>query len=179
MLVKGNTGLVVIDVQGNLAKQVHQSERTISNVCRMIQGAQALEMPILWLEQTPSKLGPSVDAVANLMAGKKPLAKHTFDACSSAEFLSYVKAANVRSWLICGMEAHICVYQTAQSMIKLGYYVEVVSDAVSSRDEDNKILALNKCALQRIGLTSVEMSLYEILGDCLSPEFKSILALVK
>ncbi len=179
MLVKGNTGLVVIDVQGNLAKRVHQSEQMIGNVCKLIQGAQVLSMPIIWLEQTPDKLGSSVDSVAQLMTGKTPLAKHTFDACSNVEFLSQVKAAKVRCWLICGIEAHICVYQTAQSMAKLGYYVEVVSDAVSSRKVDNTTLALNKCALQRIGLTSVEMSLYEVLGDSTAPEFKSILAIVK
>ncbi len=178
MLVRGNTGLVVIDMQGKLATQVHHSAQTIDNVRTLIQGANALAMPILWIEQAPEQLGPTVASIAALFTGQKPITKHTFDACSSAEFLSALKAANVRSWLVCGIEAHICVYQTAQSMGKLGYYVEVVSDAISSRLETNKLLTLTKCSQQRIGLTSVEMSLYEILGDCLAPEFKTILALV-
>ncbi len=179
MLVKGNTGLVVVDMQGNLVEQVQQSRQLVGKIQMLIKGAQLLNMPILWLEQAPTKLGPTVPSIAKLLSDQQPISKHAFDACSSAEFLSYVKAANVRSWLVCGVEAHICVYQTAQSMVKLGYYVEVVSDAVSSRSEDDVVLTLNKCHQQRVGITGVEMCLYELLGDCLSEEFKSILKLVK
>jgi nicotinamidase-related amidase len=81
--------------------------------------------------------------------------------------------------LVCGIEAHICVYQTARGLAELGYHVELVSDAVSSRDKRNLQLGIDRMRDHGIQVTSVEMCLYELIRDCREPEFKSILDLVR
>lgn len=81
--------------------------------------------------------------------------------------------------LLCGIETHICVYQTALHLLDGGYEVQVVSDAVSSRDPANKALALCRMKAEGARLTGIEMLLYELLGDAKAPQFKSILQIVK
>lgn len=90
-----------------------------------------------------------------------------------------MKNANVDTWLVCGIEAHICVYQTALSLRQSGYRVELVTDCVSSRAAANKALALAKLTANGVALTGLEMCLYEMVEDCRAPEFKDILTLIK
>ena len=179
MLDKGNTGLIVIDIQGKLARLVHESEVLIANCEKLIKGAQALSLPIIWLEQNPEKLGPTVDNLAAILANQQPITKFTFDACLEPKFIEAVQAANVDSWLICGIEAHICIYQTALNLNKLGCNVQLVGDCISSRSLDNKNLAVNKLLNHGIDTTGLEMCLYELVKDCRAAEFKEILNLIK
>ncbi|HBY88037.1 MAG TPA: hydrolase, partial [Colwellia sp.] len=90
-----------------------------------------------------------------------------------------VKATNVDTWIVCGIEAHICVYQTAISLKRMGFEVQIVSDCVSSRELANKKLAINKLVNNGVELTGLEMCLFELVKDCRSPVFKEILALIK
>jgi nicotinamidase-related amidase len=80
---------------------------------------------------------------------------------------------------VCGIETHICVYQTAMSLIKQNYEVQLVEDCVSSRTIQNKQLGINKLASQGAQLTGLEMCLYELVKDCRKPEFKAVLSLIK
>ena len=179
MLDKQNTGLIVIDIQGKLAHLVHDSEVMIANCEKLIKGAQALSLPIIWIEQNQKKLGPTVDNLAAILTKQQPIAKFTFDACLAPKFIEAVQAANVDSWLICGIEAHICVYQTALHLNKLGCDVQLVGDCISSRSLDNKNLAVNKVLNHGIETTGLEMCLYELVKDCRAAEFKEILNLIK
>ena len=90
-----------------------------------------------------------------------------------------VSGASVDNWLICGIEAHICVYQTATHLQESGYKVQLVSDCVSSRTLENKELAINKLVNQGVGISGLEMCLYELVKDCRAPEFKEILTLIR
>ena len=90
-----------------------------------------------------------------------------------------LREANINTWLICGIETHICVYQTALSLVSLDLDVEIVTDCVSSRLVSNKNLAITKLASKGVGITSLEMCLYELVGDCRIAEFKDILSLIK
>ena len=179
MLDKENTGLIVIDIQGKLARLVHESDAVIANCEKLIKGAQALSLPILWLEQNPRKLGPTVEILAEILDNQQPIAKFTFDACLEPKFIEAVQAANIESWLICGIEAHICVYQTALSLKVSGFNVQLVGDCISSRSLDNKTLAISKLLNHGIDTTSLEMCLYELVKDCRAVEFKEILGLIK
>ncbi|KAL8218962.1 UNVERIFIED_CONTAM: hypothetical protein K2H54_000388 [Gekko kuhli] len=145
MLTTTNTGLLVVDIQGKLARLVEGSDALIANTARLVAGARLLGLPVVWLEQNPDKLG----------------------------------ATGVSHWLVCGIEAHICVYQTVLGLLDAGSQVSLVVDAVSSRSAANRELAIHKLAAHGAELTSVEMSLYELLGDCRHPAFRSILALIK
>ncbi|GEA49848.1 hydrolase [Vibrio inusitatus NBRC 102082] len=179
MLKKDNTGLIVVDVQGKLARLVHDSEALISHCMKLIKGAQILGLPIIVLEQNAKKLGPTVDEIASLIDDLKPIEKCTFNGCGSIRFMDAIKANNVTTWLVCGVEAHICVYQTATGLAGLGYNVELVGDCVSSRTLENKQLGIARTKESGITITGLEMCLYELVGDCRASEFKAILDLIR
>lgn len=180
MLSKGNTGLIVVDVQGKLATLMHESDALIENITKLVKGAKALDLPILWLEQNPERLGPTAEPIREVLESTHlPITKYTFDGCKEATFKVAVENAKVVTWLVCGIESHICVYQTAVSLRQSGYRVELVTDCVSSRTAANKALALAKLTANGVVLTGLEMCLYEMVEDCRAPEFKEILALIK
>ncbi|EOA1769289.1 hydrolase [Vibrio parahaemolyticus] len=180
MLSKGNTGLIVVDVQGKLATLMHESDALIENITKLVKGAKALDLPILWLEQNPGRLGPTAEPIREVLESTHlPITKYTFDGCKEATFKVAVENAKVDTWLVCGIESHICVYQTAVSLRQSGYRVELVTDCVSSRTATNKALALAKLTANGVVLTGLEMCLYEMVEDCRAPEFKEILALIK
>ncbi|NOI54583.1 hydrolase [Vibrio crassostreae] len=179
MLNRVNTGLVVVDVQGKLARLVDDSDTLISNCGKLIKGAQALGLPIVSLEQNPEKLGATVDELNDLLSDAKPIPKFTFNACNEPKFVEAVQAKDVDTWLVCGIEAHICVYQTAKGLLDLGYKVQVVSDCISSRTALNKKLAIRRLTDAGIQITGLEMSLYELVKDCRAPAFKLILSLIR
>ncbi|EPF7753793.1 hydrolase [Vibrio parahaemolyticus] len=180
MLSKGNTGLIVVDVQGKLATLMHESNALIENITKLVKGAKALDLPILWLEQNPERLGPTAEPIREVLESTHlPITKYTFDGCKEATFKVAVENAKVDTWLVCGIESHICVYQTAVSLRQSGYRVELVTDCVSSRTAVNKALALAKLTANGVVLTGLEMCLYEMVEDCRAPEFKEILALIK
>ncbi|EJF7264166.1 isochorismatase family protein [Vibrio parahaemolyticus] len=180
MLSKGNTGLIVVDVQGKLATLMHESDALIENITTLVKGAKALDLPILWLEQNPERLGPTAEPIREVLENTHlPITKYTFDGCKEATFNVAVENAKVDTWLVCGIESHICVYQTAVSLRQSGYRVELVTDCVSSRTAANKALALAKLTANGVVLTGLEMCLYEMVEDCRAPEFKEILALIK
>lgn len=179
MLDRTNTGLVIVDVQGKLASLVHDSDTLIANCAKLIQGAQLLGLPIVWLEQNPEKLGPTVDSVRQLLKDVTPISKFTFNGCGEPEFVEAVRRANVENFLLCGIEAHICVYQTALALAQRDYDVHLVTDCISSRLEQNKQLSVRKLLNKGIDITCLEMCLYELVKDCRSDEFRSILKLIK
>ena len=179
MLNQHNTGLLIIDVQGKLARCVHDSESLIENIKALIEGCKILELPIIWLEQNPLRLGDTVSELKALLNDYQPTAKHTFNACHDDVVLSAIKESGVQQWLVCGIEAHICVYQTTMDLIASGYSVEVVTDCVSSRTKTNLDLSLQKLQLNGVGMTSVEMCLFELIGDSRKDVFKQILPLIK
>ena len=179
MLTKESTGLILVDIQGKLARLVHDSDALVSNCEKLIKGVQALDLPIIWLEQNPGKLGSTVDELSSLLEPQEPVVKYTFDGCEEAQFIEAVKAANVDTWIICGIEAHICVYQTALSLKRMGFEVQLVSDCVSSRTLANKNLGINKLVNHGIELTGLEMCLFELVKDCRAKEFKDILGLIR
>lgn len=177
--MQGKTGLIIIDIQGNLARLVNDSDTLITNCVKLVKGAQILSLPIISLEQNPDKLGSTVSELSRLMQQITPLEKYTFNACGSPDFIKAVKSSGVDTWLICGIESHICVYQTVIGLAELGYNVQVVSDCVASRTSANQQLGLNRLQQRGIEITGLEMCLYELLKDCRAPEFKAILQLVK
>ncbi|UPQ86923.1 isochorismatase family protein [Vibrio sinaloensis] len=179
MLKRSKTGLVIVDVQGKLARLVEDSEQVIANCANLIQGAKHLSLPIVWLEQNPDKLGNTDQRLTQHLDGYSPIKKFAFNAGAEPEFVQTVKSIEVETWLVCGVEAHICVYQTALGLRELGYRVEVVQDCVSSRSLHHKQWALDKLAQLGVLSTCVEMALYELVEDCRDPAFKPILRLIK
>lgn len=179
MLKVATTALVLIDVQGKLATLMHEKDELFRNLEILIRGVDTLELPILWLEQYPEGLGPTVPQIAALMGERTPISKTCFSACGSDEFRQQLRACGRRQLLLAGIEAHICVYQTARHLLAEGFRVEVVADAVSSRTPQNRSIGLDEMVRAGACLTSVEMALFELLEEAGSPQFKTIAGLVK
>lgn len=179
MLSKETTGLIIVDVQGKLARMVHDSEQVTKNLVALVKVANRMTLPIIWLEQNPEKLGDTIPELRELLTSSPRIAKYTFSACGEPAFVAAVKHAKRENWLITGIEAHICVYQTAMDMQALGYSVELVADCVSSRRAENKDLAVAKLARAGVETTSLEMCLFELIKDCRADEFKEALSLIK
>ena len=179
MLKREQSALVLVDIQGKLASLMHEHQALYSQLQILIQGVQALQLPILWLEQYPKGLGPTISEVAELLSEQEPLAKTCFSACGLNIFQDQLRETGRRQVLLAGIETHICVYQSARDLLDAGYQVEVVSDAVSSRTAENKALGLQRMAQAGAKITSVEMCLFELLKLAGTPEFKTIARLVK
>ena len=180
MLSKNSTGLIVVDVQGKLATLMHESEALIESTTKLVKGAKALNLPILWLEQNPERLGPTVEPIREVLAKDHlPIAKHTFDGCKEPTFKLAVENAKVDTWLVCGIEAHICVYQTAVSLRQMGYRVELVTDCDSSRTPVTKALALARLTANAVGLTAVQLCLFAMAVYCPALVITGILGLMK
>ncbi|MBD0403288.1 hydrolase [Flammeovirga sp. EKP202] len=173
------TGLILVDVQGNLARKVHESEATIKNIKNLLKGCQILDIPVVWLEQNPDGLGSTIEEIAEHIIDNAPIGKFCFNAMAEKEVENKIKALNKQNWIICGIEAHICVYQTVMGLIGKNYTVEVVADAISSRKEENIDVALRKFERAGVGITNVEMCLYELMRTSKRKEFKEILSLIK
>ena len=180
MLSLKNTALVVIDVQGKLAQLMHEKETFFANVERMVKGAQVLEMPVLWTEQAPDKLGETIPQIREpLLNATEPIAKICFSCCGAQGFMGQLKSLNRTQLLITGLETHICVYQTVRDLLNMRYKVQIVADAVSSRTLENKQLGLERMKEAGAVLTSTEMALFELLRVAEGPKFKAISQLVK
>lgn len=179
MITVEDTALVLIDVQGKLAQAMHNKDELFENLKRMVKGAQILGVPILWAEQNPDGLGPTLPEIAALLPNQKPVSKLSFSCCGNEHFMKNLKAVNRKNMLVVGIETHVCVYQTAVDLINRQYDVQVVADAVASRTPENKHIGLERCKEAGAGLTSTETALFELLKEAGGSRFKEISRLVK
>ena len=179
MLKTQDAVLVLVDIQGKLARLMHEKDHLFRSLQTLIKGLQVLEVPILWMEQNPKGLGPTIPEVADLLPDMDPMSKMSFSCCRNEAFAKALAAVNRKQVLIAGIETHICVYQTTIELIDMGYGVHVVADAVSSRTEANRAIGLQKMKDAGASWTSVETVLFELLGDAQGKQFKAMLKIVK
>ena len=181
MLTTENTCLVVVDIQEKLAKLVHDKDRVVSNSVILVKIAQALEIPILWCQQVPDVLGPTVHDLWGLFlkAEMESMDKTTFSCCGNPAFMQKIDEIKPQTAIVCGIESHVCVFQTVMDLIQHGLYVHVVADAVSSRTNENKQIGLHRMAKEGAVITSTEMLLFELLRDSKHPNFRELAKLIK
>ena len=177
-LDRGRAALAVIDVQEAFRPAVLEFDRVIANVAVLVQGARVLGVPVLVTEQYPKGLGETVPEVAEHLDGIERLQKMSFSAVAANGFPAALE--NERDQvLLCGIEAHVCVNQTAEDLLAAGREVHVVRDAVSSRTAENRELGVHKMEHSGATLTSVETALFELLREAGTPEFKEIQRLIR
>lgn len=179
MLTTDQTILIIVDVQGNLAQAMHDKDVLFQNLKNIISGCRVLEIPILWAEQLPEKLGPTLPEIATLLSGLSPLAKASFSCFQDPGIKQALVGSGRKQVLLVGIEAHVCIYQTSLDLLAHNYTVEVVTDAVSSRTKENKKIGIKKMRDAGVGITSVEMALFELLGDADSPKFRDLIRIIK
>ena len=179
MLMSENTVLIIVDVQGKLAHLMYKKEVLFENLQKIIKGVQILGIPIIWTEQNPEGLGPTIPEVAHLLSNNRPISKLSFSCCGSDCFMQVFKELNRTQVLIAGIETHVCVYQTAIDLLDSRYEVQIVADAVSSRTVENRQIGLEKMREAGAPLTSTETALFELLRVAEGAKFKEILAIVR
>ena len=178
MLDAAKSVLLVVDVQGKLARMMHRADELMDNLARIIKGAGVLEVPVICTEQNPRGLGPTVAELAPIIK-TEPLAKRSFSCCGEPLFLEALNLLGRTQVLLAGIEAHVCIYQTAVDLLGLGYEVHVLTDAISSRKDHNRQTAIGRMARAGAELTSVETALFEMLRVAEGEKFKQILQIVK
>jgi len=173
--------LIVVDIQEKLLPPIWEKERFVRNAQLLIRLAGILKIPTLATTQYSKGLGSTVPEIASLLPDAPTLDKLTFSCFGSDVFCSLLKRlpGPRTTVLLCGMETHICVMQTALGALREGYLVHVASDAVSSRTESNWRIGLERMRAAGAILSSTEMMIYELLRSSGAPAFKELLPYLK
>ena len=171
--------LAVVDVQGKLAQLMYGKDALFKNIQILIRAARILEMPILWCQQVPDALGPTVPEIAEHLTDIEPANKATFSCCGTEQFNIKLDESTRQQVLLCGIETHVGIYQTAVELHAKGFSVDVIADAVSSRIPENKQIAINRMAAEGINISCTEMALFELLKTAEHPQFRQIAKLIK
>jgi len=179
MLNEKDCCLVIMDVQGKLAGLMQDKDILFKNIRILIQSAQILNIPILWCQQVPAAMGPTVLEIAELLTNDQPINKSSFSCAGCDEFNGKLKEIGRKQILLSGIETHVCVYQTAVDLLSKGYQVNVIADAVSSRTQENKQIGLNRLSAEGAKISCTEMTLFELLRTAEHPKFRQIAKLVK
>jgi nicotinamidase-related amidase len=173
--------LIVVDIQEKLLPPIFENSRLLKNSQLLIRLAGILKIPALLTTQYAKGLGNTTPEIASLLPDAQPIDKLMFSCFGSDAFCSMLKRlpGNRNTVLLCGMESHICVMQTALGALREGYIVHVASDAVSSRIEWNWKIGLERMRAAGAVISSTEMILYELLRSSGSPAFKELLPYLK
>lgn len=177
LMSRGDTALLVVDVQEKLIGAIAGGVHVVWNVRRLVDGAKILGLPVVAAEQYPEGLGPTVHMLAERLGPAS--SKTTFSCGGCPALFEGLRARGVHKILICGIETHVCVAQTALDLLADGWRVYVAVDAVGSRFELDSRIALGRMDSSGAVLTTTEAALFEWCAAAGSPEFKQISRLAK
>ena len=171
LLSRDRAVLLVVDVQEAFRKAVPDFEQIAQASATLVGGSVEMDIPIICTEQYPQGLGSTVPEVASrLPEGYEPIPKTRFSATGAEGF----DLGDRDQVVLCGVETHVCVAQTAINLLRGGIDVRVVEDAVGSRSRSDRDVGLRRIAEAGGVASSVEASLFELLGEAGTPEFKSV-----
>lgn len=179
MLNTEESALVLVDLQARLAEIVDRQELVVPNALRLINGCQALNVPILPTVQVPEKLGQMPPELIAALGETQPIPKAVFSALRAPDFLLTLRQSGRQQVLLAGIEAHVCVLQTGLDLLNAGYTVHVLSDGVFSRTAENQRLALMRLHDAGATVSSVEMALFELIRTSTHPGFRTISKLIR
>ncbi len=174
--------VLAIDLQERLAAAMDPATLPSlrRNAVMLLEGAKALGVPVLASEQYPRGLGPTLpDVAAALPVETRPLEKLAFSCWAEPTLRAALEATGRRQAILCGIEAHVCVFQTARDLAAAGFQVFLPVDAVSSRTPGNATIGLDLARTAGAVLTSVEAVLFDLLGSAADPAFRAVSRLVK
>lgn len=179
ILDPNRSALVVVDAQEGFRNAIPDFALVVSRISVAIRGFRTLGLPIIVTEQYPKGLGPTCEELRLLLPDDlEPIEKTAFSSCG-AEVDRILRERGVSQVVLCGLEAHICVSQTAHDLIERGVQVHLLHDAVCSRFQHDKLAGLAKMQIAGAVPSSTEMALFELVRDSRSPHFKDIQALIK
>lgn len=172
------TGLIV-DLQERLVPHMVDHEQLVQRCTLLIKGLSILSIPMLSTEQYPAGLGKTVAAVGSLLGSSPAIEKRSFSCCDEPSVPAQLKSTERTTVLVAGIESHVCVLQTAIDLQTSGFDPVIIADAVSSRREYDRKIALERMAREGCRISTVESILFELLRNARHPCFKEISRLVK
>lgn len=171
---------VIVDVQEAFRSVIGDFALIASNIARASLGFQVLDVPTIVTEQYPAGLGRTAEEIfLTLPDGFDAVEKTAFSAFGSAAFRVKLEDLGAEKIILCGVETHVCVSQTAHDLLDQGLSVHLLTDCTGSRFEHDKRAGLQKMRSSGVIISSVEMALFEIMRDATHPKFKEIQALIK
>lgn len=180
MLIRREQSLLfVVDIQEKLAPAILNADAVVANATKLIHAAKHLNVPILASEQYPKGLGGTVPELREILPPDALFGKTHFSCLGEPGVAARLQQYQRRQIIICGMEAHVCVLQTAMDIKAAGFTSIVVADAVSSRLVESYDLGLARMREAGVAIVSTEMVLFEWIGQAGTPEFKALLPLIK
>ena len=179
ILGREHSGLLVVDVQERLWTVMRQRRRLAERIVIAVRGSRLLKVPIYLTEQYPRGLGPTIAPVRSALGDIEPLVKMTFSCCGLTELPRMMKEKGIEQVILAGIEAHVCVLQTALDLMADGFQVHLLADAVSTRHPADEKAALQRLSHEGVILSTVETALFELLTTAEAQEFKEVSKLVK
>lgn len=180
LLRTDDTLLVVVDMQEPFLRSIWEREKLTANVTTLIRAANILRVPIVPTLQYASRMGDLAPEISKYIPKDRgAFDKMTFSCACDEAFLSELQRSGRKQVLLCGLETHICVNQTALDLVARDFQVVVAADAVSSRTEGNYQIGLNRMEHAGVIISSTEMAIYEMLYEAGTPDFREILSLIK
>ncbi|HEY8742046.1 MAG TPA: isochorismatase family protein [Chloroflexota bacterium] len=179
LLQRGDATLVVIDMQARLVPVIVGAPAIVHACRRAIRAFDLLGEPVIFTEQYPRGLGPTVPDLAGLLGERQPISKTCFGCFDCAEFVQAVEQTGRQVLLLCGIEAHICVYQTALQALNRGFMVYLLTDAIGARTLEARRLGQERLQAAGAVVSHTEMAIYELLGTAGTAEFRSVLEIIK
>lgn len=178
-LSPGKTGLIVIDMQEKFRPAIREFEAVALKTATLVNGFTILRLPVIVTEQYPKGLGKTVDIVNACCMNVATVEKTAFSCTDADGFMRLIEKAEVSDLVICGIETHVCVNQTAIELLASGWRVHIAVDATGSRNEIDHTTALRKLEMAGAVPSTTEMVLFELLRSADSPYFKDVQRLIK
>lgn len=179
-ILKEETAAVLIDVQSKLFPHIANSDDLLAQSIKLIKGLKALNIPILVTEQYPKGLGATLPELIEALGDSyNPIEKMSFSVCGSAEFMLALKETHRYNLIVAGIEAHVCVQQTILDLSEKYVNPVLIQDCISSRNENDKSVAVDRMKTLGITLATAESILFEMCRSAEAPEFKTISKIVK
>ena len=173
-----DTGALLIDVQEKLFPKIYEFEALEKGYNKLLEAFHILKVPLLVTEQVPEKLGKTLPSLQPHLSEAHLFEKSTFSAYATENIRQKIKQMDRKHWVLFGIEAHICLYQTACDLVKNGYRVTVIGNLIGSRFPIDKEIAIQDMRSKEIEIYSYEMLLFKMLHDSKHPLFKKISSLI-
>ena len=179
LIERANSQLLVVDMQERLVPVMAERERVVTACGTLLQAANALAVPVLASEQYPKGLGRTVADLEPLIDPARRREKIEFSCYANAAIRASLAETGRKHVILAGIEAHVCVLQTALELAGTGYAVFVVADAIASRRAESREIALRRLASAGTTVVTVEMVLFEWLRSAADPEFRTLSRLIR
>lgn len=179
MLDKETTALLVVDLQEAFRRPINEFAQIVQRASIAVRGFQILGLPVIVTEQYPKGLGRTAEEILYCLPDDfEFIEKTTFSSCGAPGFLEKLREPGIKQVVLCGLETHVCINQTAHDLLSEGFEVHLLQDAVASRFSQDRDAALAKMIQNGVISSSIEMTLFELIRDSRHEHFKAVQNLI-